>query len=146
MSPPGSPTTQRSESSRPSSCSAPTASTIACRSCCSAHAALEMTSPPVAAEASAPILAVDDTPANLLALTGILEPLRQRIVTARSGAEALDLASRDTFAVILLDVMMPNMDGFATLARLRAMPSAQSTPVILLTGYDLDVRAMDRLQ
>jgi signal transduction histidine kinase len=92
------------------------------------------------------ILAVDDVPANLLALSGILEPLCHEIVTATSGPQALELAARDTFAVILLDVMMPGMDGFATLARLRAMTNAQQTPVILLTAYELNPHAMDQLQ
>jgi signal transduction histidine kinase len=97
--------------------------------------------PPLAA-----ILAVDDVPANLLALSAILEPLHQRIVTARSGRDALELARREPFAVILLDVMMPEMDGFEALAKFRAIPQAQQTPVILLTGREPDVHVMDRLQ
>jgi CheY-like chemotaxis protein len=95
---------------------------------------------------STAILAVDDVQANLLALSGILEPLRTRLVTAASGREALEVAGRDQFAVILLDVMMPDMDGFETLGRLRAIPAAQNTPVILLTAYELDALAMDRVQ
>jgi CheY-like chemotaxis protein len=63
-------------------------------------------------EAPAKILAVDDTPANLLALSSILEPLGAELVVADSGAEALELAARHEFAMILLDVMMPGMDGF----------------------------------
>lgn len=94
---------------------------------------------------AAAILAVDDHPANLLALTALLEPLRCPMATAHSGPEALELAARGDFAVILLDVMMPGMDGFETLARLRAMPNTQNVPVILVTAYELDARAMGRV-
>ena len=62
------------------------------------------------------------------------------------GAEALELAATSEFAVILLDVMMPGMDGFETLARLRATPKAEHVPVILVTAYELDARAMGRVQ
>jgi two-component system, sensor histidine kinase and response regulator len=90
------------------------------------------------------ILAVDDHPANLLALSAILDPLHQELVPAGSGRQALELASRQEFAVILLDVMMPEMDGFETLARLRSIPSAARTPVVLLTAYELDPRALEK--
>jgi signal transduction histidine kinase len=92
------------------------------------------------------ILAVDDLPANLLALSAILEPLRERIVTAASGGEALEAAARESFAVILLDVRLPDMDGFETLARVRGLARNRQTPVILLTAYELDASAMDRVQ
>ncbi len=97
-------------------------------------------------EALAKILAVDDTPANLLALSSILEPLEVELVVADSGVEALGLAARHEFAVILLDVMMPGMDGFETLAKLRTIPSAEQTPVVLLTAYELDARAIERVR
>jgi signal transduction histidine kinase len=90
------------------------------------------------------ILAVDDVPANLLALSAVLEPLGHEVVEASSGAEALARAAEDEFAVILLDVMMPGMDGFETLARLRRIPLARHTPVVFLTAYDLDARAVER--
>ena len=101
---------------------------------------------PASSVPRAPILAVDDHPANLLALSGILERLDSPLVTAASGAEALELASTTEFAVILLDVMMPGMDGFETLARLRALPLAQETPVVLLTAYELDTRAIEKVR
>ena len=94
----------------------------------------------------APILAVDDHPANLLALSAILERLGSPLTTAASGAEALELAATTEFSVILLDVMMPGLDGFETLARLRALPLAQNTPVVLLTAYELDARAIERVR
>jgi len=90
------------------------------------------------------VLAVDDTPANLLAVSAILEPLRCEIVTATSAAEALHMAARAEFAVILLDVMMPAMDGFETLAQLRTVPAASHTPVMLLTAFDLELREIER--
>jgi signal transduction histidine kinase len=83
---------------------------------------------------SAKILVVDDIPANLVALTAVLEVLGQEIVEARSGRQALALARHGQFAVILLDVMMPDMDGFATLERLRELPLAQHTPIVLITA------------
>src|SRR5437016_3865686 len=93
---------------------------------------------------AAQILAVDDNPANLLALAALLEPLENRLVQASSGYEALDLASKHEFAVILLDVMMPDLDGFDTLARLRAMPTAKDVPVMLLTAFEPDPRTIER--
>jgi signal transduction histidine kinase len=92
----------------------------------------------------AKILAVDDLPANLFAISAMLEPLGHGIVEARSGAEAVDLATREEFAVILLDLMMPGMDGFETLARLAKISSVRHTPVIILTAYDMDPRAIER--
>ena len=61
--------------------------------------------------AVASILLVDDHPPNLMALEAALEPLGQRLVKARSGAEALRLLVNEEFAVILLDVQMPELDG-----------------------------------
>jgi signal transduction histidine kinase len=82
------------------------------------------------------ILSVDDTPANLLVVRALLGPLGHEICDARSGEEALLLAARDEFAVVLLDVMMPGMDGLETLARLRDTALAPRTPVILVTAAD----------
>src|SRR5206468_103161 len=67
----------------------------------------------------ASILVVDDRPANLAAMQALLQPLGQRVVTASSGAEALRCAASEEFAVILMDVHMPMLDGFDTVARLR---------------------------
>jgi signal transduction histidine kinase len=94
--------------------------------------------------APAKVLAVDDTPANLLAVSAILEPIGCEIVLAKSGAEALHIATHEQLAVILLDVMMPAMDGFETLTQLRQVPAARDTPVMLLTAYDLELRDIER--
>ncbi len=86
------------------------------------------------------VLIVDDTPANLLALDAVLEPVGVRVVEARSGAEAVALATAEQFAVILLDVQMPGMDGFETAKRIRATESSRETPIIFLTAIHRDER------
>jgi signal transduction histidine kinase len=92
----------------------------------------------------ASILAVDDTPANLIALEAIIGSLGHELVCVTSGAAALEVASRRDFAVILLDVMMPEMDGFQTLTKLRQFERMKNTPVIFLTAKSLDARDAER--
>jgi len=92
------------------------------------------------------VLAVDDRPANLLALEAVLERLDIDLVTASSGREALRHAAERSFAVMLIDVVMPDMDGFATVRELRALPLAAQTPIILLTAYEFDPREIESLQ
>ena len=91
-----------------------------------------------------PVLAVDDVPANLLALEAILSDLGCELVRAESGAAALRIAAERTFALVLLDVVMPEMDGFETLERLRALERARTTPVIFLTARELEFTAIER--
>jgi two-component system, NtrC family, sensor kinase len=80
------------------------------------------------------VLIVDDVEANLVALSSLLEGERCRVVSARSGEEALRLLLRETFAVILLDVEMPGMDG-PEVARLARMSHAtRDIPIIFLTA------------
>lgn len=88
------------------------------------------------------ILMVDDVAANLLALEAILEPLGQRLVRAQSGTEALRHLLHDDFAVILLDVRMPDMNGFEAAAMIRSRPRSRSTPIIFLTGTEKSDDAM----
>src|SRR3954471_17789042 len=78
---------------------------------------------------------VDDRPANLLALEGVLEPLSHDLVRASSGEEALRRLAVDDFAVVLLDVAMPGLDGIATAARMKASPRMRATPIIFLTAH-----------
>jgi hypothetical protein len=84
------------------------------------------------------ILLVDDRPENLLALEAILNPLGQALVKANSGSEALRYLLHQDFALILLDVQMPEMDGFETAALIRQRARSRSTPIIFLTAYDTD--------
>ncbi|MCK6550048.1 response regulator [Myxococcota bacterium] len=81
-----------------------------------------------------PVLLVDDTPANLFALESLLADLELELVTASSGADALRACLRRDFALVLLDVHMPDMDGFETAALLRANPRTRHIPIIFVTG------------
>jgi signal transduction histidine kinase len=80
------------------------------------------------------ILLVDDRPERLLALRTILEPLNQNLVPATSGSAALREILRRQFSVILLDVHMPDMDGFETAQMIRSRPKSAHTPIIFVTG------------
>lgn len=84
------------------------------------------------------ILLVDDNAANLLALRAILEELDQDLVEARSGAEALERLQNDDYAVVLLDVWMPGMDGFDTAKHIRAQDKTRHTPIIFVTSGDIE--------
>jgi len=81
------------------------------------------------------VLLVDDRPENLLALEAVLEPLGQRLVQARSGGAALQAVLAEQFAVILMDIRMPDLDGFETLALLRTRKLSRHIPIIFLTGH-----------
>src|SRR5262245_24172306 len=80
------------------------------------------------------ILLVDDRADKLLALEAVLASLGQNLVQARSGKEALRHLLKQDFAVILLDVSMPSMDGFETAALIRQRPRSEHTPIIFVTS------------
>ncbi|ATB50887.1 hybrid sensor histidine kinase/response regulator [Corallococcus macrosporus] len=80
------------------------------------------------------ILLVDDTPANLLSLEAILEPLGQELVLARSGEEALRELLRGEFACILMDVQMPGLDGLETARLIRARERTRYLPILFITA------------
>ncbi len=80
------------------------------------------------------ILIVDDRPENLLALEAILEPLGQKLVRAHSGEEALRMLLRHDFAVVLLDVQMPGMNGFETAQMIKSRERTRHIPIIFLTA------------
>lgn len=82
------------------------------------------------------VLLVDDRPDKLLALQTMLEGLHQNLVTARSGDEALRKLLQQDFAVILLDVNMPGMDGFETAAMIRQRPRSETTPIIFISAVN----------
>jgi two-component system sensor histidine kinase/response regulator len=80
------------------------------------------------------ILLVDDEPGNLHALQAVLEPLEQNLITASSGTQALRKVLEHDFAVILLDVQMPDMSGIDAAAMIRERERSKTTPIIFLTG------------
>jgi CheY-like chemotaxis protein len=82
----------------------------------------------------AKILLVDDRAENLLALDAILSSLGQDLVAVRSGEAAVEAAAGGEFAVILLDVLMPGMDGFETAGRIKERSRAPDVPIIFLTA------------
>jgi PAS domain S-box-containing protein len=84
------------------------------------------------------ILLVDDQPANLLALEAVLQELGHHLVRAYSGEEALRLLREQKFAVVLLDVRMPVLNGFETAKRIRAQEQSRHTPIIFLTAVPGD--------
>lgn len=95
--------------------------------------------PPTDKLQSPEILIVDDHEENLLVLEGILEDCEVTPIRALSGQEALSLTLDHDFAVVLLDVMMPEMDGFETARLIRARKETQNLPIIFVTavGHDL---------
>lgn len=90
------------------------------------------------------ILIVDDEQINLKLLRGILKGFQLNILSATSGEEALKIAARGDFALILLDVMMPGMDGFECAERLREKPETRSTPIIFVTAINKEQRHIFR--
>lgn len=95
----------------------------------------ELQSPP---GRQARILLVDDREPDLLALDAVLADLRQDVVKVRSGRDALKQLLDHDFAVILLDVQMPDMTGFETAQIIRSRPKSEHTPILFLTSYRTD--------
>jgi PAS domain S-box-containing protein len=92
----------------------------------------------VGPQATAHILMVDDRPANLLSLVGILEPLGQILVQASSGEEALRQVLEHDFAVILMDLRMPGLDGMKTAQLIRQRERSAQVPIIFLTAVAIE--------
>lgn len=84
------------------------------------------------------ILLVDDRHENLVALEAILNPLEQRLVLAHSGFDALRQLLQDEFALILMDVQMPEMDGFETVNLIKSWHKTQYIPIIFITALSKD--------
>ncbi len=102
-------------------------------------------SPDIAADAPRPerrsardILVVDDTSANLLAFEAALQPLGCRLVLARSGPEGLARILEQDFALILLDVQMPGMDGYECARLIRSRTRNRAVPIIFVTAFSRD--------
>jgi signal transduction histidine kinase/CheY-like chemotaxis protein len=91
-----------------------------------------------------PILLVDDKPENLTTLTSILQRPDYRLITATSGEEALRHALRDRFAVALIDVAMPRMNGFEVATHLKALERSRHIPIIFITAFGDDPEEIHR--
>lgn len=80
------------------------------------------------------VLAVDDQPVNLRLLDAVLTPRGHRVITTSSGAEALALLESEDVDIVLLDVVMPEMDGYEVCRRIRATPATEFLPVVMITA------------
>lgn len=90
------------------------------------------------------ILIVDDQPANITALQSVLEAVEAEIYTAASGNEALSQMLRHRFAAVLVDVQMPEMDGFELVSLMRENPETIYTPVIFLSAINKEIEHIYR--
>jgi adenylate cyclase len=82
----------------------------------------------------ATVLAVDDQPTNLRLLDAVLTPRGHRVVTAQSGADALTLLETEDIDIVLLDILMPGMDGYEVCRRIRSTPATEFLPVVMITA------------
>jgi CheY-like chemotaxis protein len=87
--------------------------------------------------ATATVLAVDDDPATLELVSATLSRRGVRTTTAGTGSAGVDLARRHRYDLIICDLMLPDIDGFAVIASLNADPVSRNTPILVLTGADL---------
>src|SRR5438132_1327310 len=101
-----------------------------------------MASPPMARAARVNILVVDDRPSKLIAMEALLADLGENVVCVQSGADALRQLLEREFAVILLDVNMPDMDGFETAGLIRQHPRLRRVPIIFMTAASDDTHAL----
>src|SRR5580704_1831538 len=115
----------------------PTGRTTACPRPRALAAGITDVAPSAVAD-QAKILLVDDRAENLLALEAILSSLHQELVFVRSGEAAVEAALADEFAVILLDVVMPGMDGFETAGQIKRHGRVPDVPIIFLTAAGAD--------
>jgi two-component system NtrC family sensor kinase len=90
------------------------------------------------------VLAVDDVPANLTLLQAIVEPLDCQVVTAPDGVSALQAIEQHSFAVLLLDIQMPRMDGYEVARRVRLGQGNRDVPIIFVTASAGDDEAVIR--
>ena len=98
-----------------------------------------------AAEASADLLLVDDDPAALYALREMLSDLPVNLTLARSGEEALRQILKADFALVMLDVRLPQMDGFEVAAAIRSLERTRRTPILFMSANE-DRRRRSRVE
>lgn len=90
------------------------------------------------------ILVVDDTPMNIDLMEGILTPVGYTVDSAKNGEEALGKVANDTPDLILLDVMMPEMNGYEVCRRIRENKSLPYIPIIYITASELEQKTSQR--
>jgi len=83
---------------------------------------------------AAKILVVDDTPSNVKVLRTLLAVRGYTVITAENGQDALDKAASEPPELILMDVVMPVMDGYEACRRLRALPATKDVPIVMVTA------------
>jgi adenylate cyclase len=86
------------------------------------------------------VLAVDDQPTNLRLLDAVLTPRGHRVITTSSGADALSLLETEDVDIVLLDILMPGMDGHEVCRRIRATPATEFLPVVMITASGSEQR------
>ena len=86
------------------------------------------------------ILVVDDLPQNVRLLDAVLSPQGFRVATASSGKEALDVLSKEHPDLVLLDILMPGIDGYEVCRRIREDPGTAFLPVVMITASDREER------
>jgi CheY-like chemotaxis protein len=96
-------------------------------------------------ESSAAVLAIDDDPMAVSLIQAALEPRGYRVKTATSGEEGLDIARSQRPGLVILDLLMPGMDGFTVVEQLRSDPATEDIPVIILTAKALTKEERERL-
>ena len=84
------------------------------------------------------VLVVDDVPVNILLVKGMLAKQKFKVLSATSGQQALEVLTHEHPHCILLDILMPNMNGFETIRAIRANPKTQDIPIILLSALNSD--------
>ena len=92
----------------------------------------------------AKILVVDDTPENLVALSVVLEDVECEVITANSGQQALSILLKSNFDLVLLDVKMPEMDGFEVAELMRNSQRTQHVPIIFVTAISKEDRFVQK--
>ena len=97
-----------------------------------------MAAQPTTEDAGAPILVVDDSAGSRMAIRAMLAPLGHPVVEAGSGRDALRAVSARTFALILMDVRMPTMDGYETAKLMRERQQTERTPIIFVSAFGRD--------
>src|SRR5262249_11016795 len=105
--------------------------------------ALERCLPPRGAPGK--ILVIDDDPRAIELIQAVLEPEGYTVLTATGGEEGIDLALSEQPEVVLLDLLMPNVDGFAVVERLRADAATSETPIVVITSKTMTVSDKRRL-